>query len=210
MPLLATSGLKFRLPTLEGNEVLVGPDPEICKVKGVMFGARKQFLLNEFGEQAFYDVLARLSLKALALARTPLAGNWYDFANLVEYDRAIHDFGHAKHPEILVLLGAASAEFAMGRVYRALDDTVLTKSLENVAAFHQQYQKYGRVQFKKTDRGGLMMYFDYPCYSPVFCASAIGFFLEAILRHGGTSPGVEETRCHCRGDGVCVYDLEWR
>ena len=58
--------------------------------------------------------------------------------------------------------------------------------LENNASFHDQYQKFGIVHFEKTPNGAQMIYANYPCYSPIFCASAFGYFLESILRHGGT------------------------
>ena len=56
------------LPRMEGKEVLVGPKPDIAKVKGVMFGARKQFLIETLGEQGFYDMLVRLSPRAMGTA----------------------------------------------------------------------------------------------------------------------------------------------
>ena len=55
-----------------------------------------------------------------------------------------------------------------------------------------------------------MVYSDYPCYSPIFCASGTGFFLEAIYRHGGTEPSVIETKCQTLGDHTCTYEMTWR
>jgi len=54
-----------------------------------------------------------------------------------------------------------------------------------------------------------MACYDNPCYSPLYCASAVGFFWEALLRHGARQARVEESKCHCRGDRVCLYELEW-
>ncbi|MGA7615691.1 MAG: hypothetical protein WBX15_10995 [Thermoanaerobaculia bacterium] len=211
MSLLLESESSLGTPApLAGNEVLLGPDPSVCKIKGVMFGGRKQFLLDQFGEEGYYAVLARLSPETLKITRTPLASAWYDFAALVELDKTIYEFGKEKHPHILELVGAASAELGIGRVYRMLDNTELLKFLENIASFHQQYQKYGRVEFHKTPHGARMDYLEYPCYSPYYCASALGFYKEAILRHGGTDPRVVEVKCHCRGDAVCSFEMEWK
>ena len=198
------------LPRLEGKEVLVGPNPDIAKVKGVMFGGRKQFLVDTAGEEGFATVLARLSPRTLSYAKTPLASSWCEFESLIELDRAIYDTLKAKHPNVLALIGAASAELGIGKVYKSLDNADLTKSLESVALFNNQYQKFGRVEFQKTPTGGRMVYSDYPVYSPIYCASAVGFFLEAILRHGGTDPTVVETKCQTLGDRVCNYDMTWR
>jgi hypothetical protein len=196
------------LPRLDGKEKLTGSDD--AKVKGVMFGGRKQFLTDTVGEEGYYAILAKLPPAALTAARTPLASSWYDFASLVQFDRAIYEALRAKYPNVLALMGAASAELGIGRVYKSLDSTKLEDFLDSQTLFHSQFQKFGRVRFEKTDRGGRMIYSNYPVYSPIFCASAVGFFLEAILRHGGEQPGVTETTCQTRGDDTCTYELTWR
>jgi hypothetical protein len=212
MPLLLQSERPFlSAPVLTGEERLVDPQrPEICMVKGVMFAARRRFLKEQFGDAELQAILGALSAQTRAYAENPLAGSWCEFAALVELDRAIHQRLSRSRPDILTLLGAASAEYGIGRIYRALDTGELTKFLEGIASFHQQYQKYGRTVFTRTSGGAQMAYHDYVCYSPVFCASAPGFYVEAILRHGGRHPEVEELKCTCRGDGVCLYDLRWR
>ena len=197
-------------PRLGGREVLVDPaNPGTCKVKGVMFAARQRFVKEVFGAEEFRQLVAGLSARTQACAKAPLAGSWYEFASLVEYDRALHLRFSERYPHVLALLGAASAEYGLGKVYRALDEKELIEFLNGIANFHAQFQDYGRVVFTPTPGGGRMAYHDYACYSPIFCASAIGFFMEAILRHGGQAPRVEEVRCHCQGDGVCLYDLRW-
>jgi len=195
------------LPRLDGKQVLTAANPEIAKVKGVIFASRKQFLTEM---NALDAVAAKLSPKTAAQLRTPLASGWYDFASLVEVDRAIYDVFHAKQPNILALVGAASAEYGIGKVYKALDSKELVKFLENEATFHSQFQRFGNVEFQQTPRGGRMIYTNYPVYSPIYCASAVGFFLEAILRHGGHDPTVIEARCQCHGQQSCTYELTWK
>ena len=41
-------------------------------------------------------------------------------------------------------------------------------------------------------------------------SSAFGYFLESILRHGGTEPTVTETRCQCLGDSTCTFEMTWQ
>ena len=82
--------------------------------------------------------------------------------------------------------------------------------MEERDVLHNQYQKFGSVKFEKTPTGGRMTYMNYPCYSPIYCASAVGFFLESILRHGGTEPNVVESRCQCLGEKTCVFEMTWR
>lgn len=198
-------------PNLSGREVLEDPArPGVCVVKGVMLVGRQKFLREQFGERDLQTVLEKLSPATYKLAATPLSGAWVPFGALIEYDRAILEHFKDRHPNVLALVGAASAGYGIGTVYRILDNQELTKFLEGIAHFHEQFQKFGRVVFTKTPKGGVMEYFDYPCFSRVFCESAVGFFLEAILRHGGRDPQVSESKCHCRGDGVCRYEMTWK
>jgi predicted hydrocarbon binding protein len=208
--LLERKGTSAPPPRLDGKEVLVGPNPDVAKVKGVMFGGRKQFLIDATAEQGFYNLLAHLSPRTMTYTRTPLASSWCEFESLIELDRTIHETLKAKYPNVLALIGAASAELGIGRVYKSLDSAELLKFLENNALFHSQYQKFGNVRFEKTANGAKMIYTDYPCYSPIYCASAHGYFIESILRHGGTDPNVSETKCQTLGDASCTFEMTWR
>jgi predicted hydrocarbon binding protein len=210
MSLLKDRKTPVAAPRLEGKEVLTGPDPSVAKVKGVMFGGRKQFLVDTLGEERFHKLLETLSPRTRGYVKTPLASSWCEFESLIELDRAIHNELKGEYPNVLALIGAASAELGVGRVYRSLDSEELTQFLENNAAFHNQYQKFGTQKFEKTPNGGRMTYSGYPVYSPVYCASAVGFFLETILRHGGTEPTVTETKCQCQGEKACVFEMTWR
>jgi predicted hydrocarbon binding protein len=210
MSLLKERPASGHAPRVEGKEVLIGPDPAVCKVKGVMFGGRKQFLLETLGEEGFQRFLQKLPPRTRTYVKTPLASSWCEFESLIELDRAISEELKATHPNVLALIGAASAELGIGRVYRSLDSEELEKFLENNALFHDQYQKFGNVKFEKTPNGARMIYSNYPCYSPVYCASAIGYFQESILRHGGVDPSVAETKCQCHGDKTCTFEMTWR
>jgi len=175
-----------------------------------MFGGRKQFLLDTIGEEGFGKLLAKLTPRTRGYTKTPLASSWCEFESLIELDRAIHDELKGKYPNVLALVGAASAELGVNRVYKSLDSEELEKFLENNALFHNQYQKFGTVKFEKTPNGARMIYSGYPCYSPIYCASAFGYFQESILRHGGTNPTVTETKCQCHGDKTCTFELNWK
>jgi hypothetical protein len=208
--LLAERKSSGPVPRLDGKQVLTGPNPEIAKIKGVVLASRKQFITSMFGEEGFNAIVAKVSPRTAGQLRTPMASAWYDFATLIEVDRAMYDAFHLKHPNVLALAGAASAEYGIGKVYKALDSEELVKFLENEAMFHSQFQRFGNVEFQQTPRGGRMIYTNYPVYSPVYCASAVGFFMEAILRHGGHDPAVTEPRCQCHGQPSCTFELTWK
>lgn len=56
---------------------------------------------------------------------------------------------------------------------------------------------------------GRMIHSCYTSYSPLYCASAIGFYRECIHLHGGTKIEVWESACQCRGDASCTFDWTW-
>jgi len=210
MSLLMQQKSAAHAPRLEGKEVLVGPDPSVCKVKGVMFGGRKTFLVDTIGEAGFNEILQKLSPRTRGYVKTPLASSWCEFESLIELDRTIHEELKSKYPNVLALIGAASAELGIGRIYRSLDSAELEQFLQTNAMFHDQYQKFGIVKFEKTPNGARMIYSNYPCYSPIYCASAIGYFQESILRHGAADPNVTETKCQCLGEKTCTFEMTWR
>jgi predicted hydrocarbon binding protein len=208
--LMQRKGAGVQPPRLEGKEILTGPNPDAAKVKGVMFGGRKQFLIDVAGEEGFAAIVAKLSPRTATYTKTPLASSWCEFGSLIELDRTIHEALKQKYPNVLALIGAASAELGIGRVYKSLDSTELLKFLENQAMFHNQFQKFGNVRFEKTTNGGRMVCSDYPVYSPIYCASAAGFYMESILRHAGGDPTVNETKCQTLGDSYCAFEMTWR
>jgi len=178
-------------------------------VSGVMFGARKEVITQLFGDRSFYSIIAKLTPTTLKLALSPSAEGWYPFSSLIEYDRATHETLAAQCPYVLELLGAASAELGMTRVYRQLNREKLAEFLDQVAPFHSHFQKFGRAEVEQRHGNAHVRYLDYPCYSPIFCASGIGYFLEAVMRHGGRDADVQHPLCLTRGDDVCDFELRW-
>lgn len=209
-------------PSLDGNEVFIDVlHPERSMVRGVMHAARKRFVTAQFGASAYervvaayLDVMVARHGEARRRKLTddvgwPLSNALYSFETLIELDRTICATITPANPHMLVFLGAASAEFGIGTIYRAFDSRELLAFLQGIVLMHERFQKYGRVSCHVTSNGAQMRYEDCTCYSPVFCATAHGFFAEAILRHGGRDPHVTETTCTCRGARACTYDLEW-
>lgn len=178
-------------------------------VSGVMFGARKEVITQLFGDRAFYSIIAKLTPETLKIALSPSAEAWYPFRALVEYDRATHDTLAPQCAYVLELLGAASAELGMTRVHRKLNREKLAEFLDQVAPFHSHFQKFGRAEVEQRHGHAHVRYLEYPCWSPIFCASGIGYFLEAVMRHGGRDAAVTHPQCMTRGDAVCDYELTW-
>lgn len=203
-PLLMQMGGPKHPVSLDGAELLTDDS-----VRGTMFSARKEIITQIFGDRTFYAIMAKLSPASLKIALSPAAESWYSFRMLVEYDRATHETLSPQCPYVLPLLGAASAELGMLRVFRKLNREQLAEYLDQVEPFLSTFQKFGHAEVEQEHGHAFVRYTDYPCYSPIYCASAIGYFLEAVMRHGGRDADVLHPRCFTRGDSVCEYELTW-
>jgi hypothetical protein len=206
--LLKTGGPPRGALSLEGDERL-SCEGTPCLVNGVMFAARKEFLSQCFGEKAFYRLIADLPPEVRPSALRPVADTWVPFAHIIELDRAIWREYRTKYDYILELIGAASAAVAM-RIYHELDDERLRVYINQTAVFHRHYQNFGQATLTGTNEGVIFQHHQHFCFSRIYCATGIGFFLETIMRHGGKDVDVTHPQCMSAGDGYCEYVMQWR
>lgn len=136
---------------------------------------------------------------------------WYDFADLIAVDRAIAEVYGQSNPAILREVGAHSARLNFGGVYKVYRRESIHEFLETGARFHSQMMDFGEAAYVKTGTSSAqMIHSDYSSYSPLFCESGLGFYLEAVRLHGARDVQGNETFCQCRGDKSCTFDLRWR
>lgn len=161
---------------------------------------------------ALEELLARLPDEIRSgLSGAVLATSWYPFRWLVELDRAIaRRFEPSDEAAVLRDLGRYSARENLSTTYKVFDRRNNHEFFENSTLLHRQFQDFGTLEYERTgERSGRMSYHDYPCYSPVFCASGRGYFEQCLVSHGATSVQVEEIKCQCRGDDGCVFEMRW-
>lgn len=207
--LLKEGGPRLGPLSLAGREQLTSDAAAPCLVNALMFAARKEFLLQYFDERSYYRIVTDLPAETRPLALHPVADTWVPFGHIVEFDRAIWREFSSTYSYILELIGAASAAVAM-RIYHELDDERLRVYLNQTAVFHRHYQNFGQATVTGTADGVIFQHHQHACYSRVYCATGVGFFLETILRHGGKDPEVTHAQCQALGDDYCEYLLQWR
>jgi hypothetical protein len=142
--------------------------------------------------------------------RTVMAASWYSFADMIALDRVIvNRFGHGDLA-FLQELGAYSARQNLAGVDRFFQRSGVHEFFRRAALMHSQLQDFGTARYEELGAAaGRMILGRYTSYSPLYCASAIGFYRQCIRLHGGTSVEVYETDCQCRGDDACVFTLAW-
>jgi hypothetical protein len=147
---------------------------------------------------------------ARILARQILPTDWISLRSLIQVDRAIARHmkaGEETFPE----LGRHSARRSLGGVYKSFMSGEPHRFFADMSMLHTRFQNFGTSGYeRKGENGGLMRIQGYTEFSPVFCASGLGYYEEALKMMKAKGPvRVKETTCQCSGDPACTYELSW-
>jgi hypothetical protein len=159
------------------------------------------------GDAALVQLVGSLPPDASHEIGSTLPASWCSFASLVTLDRAIaHQYGN----NVLKDLGRFSARINLDTTYRLYKRDDIHDFFKRSAALHSQFQDFGTALYEQTgDHRGRMIHTGYTCFSPTYCASAIGYYEEALRIHNGRNVIVTESSCQCAGDSSCTFVLRW-
>jgi hypothetical protein len=176
------------------------------RVKGVMVRAHLDWVRDHHDRTEVIEFFEAVP----ASMRTVLTASWYPFADIVALDRLIMNrFGHGEL-SFLQKLGAYSARQSLTGVYRFFQRSGVHEFFRRSALLHGQYQDFGTASYDgHAETAGRMLHDGYPSFSPLYCASAAGFYRECIRLHGGMAVEVWEPECQCRGDAACAFEMAW-
>ncbi len=140
-----------------------------------------------------------------------LATQWIPFRCLVRIDRALAGAVGGPLPEILRQMGRHSAAINLGGVYRVFVKDQPHQFFTQMTLLHSRFQSFGQPVYERTgERSGRLRIEGCEEYSPVYCASALGYYEGALEMMSVEGPvGARETTCQCAGDAVCRYELSW-
>ncbi|HSP35876.1 MAG TPA: hypothetical protein VLU46_16305 [Thermoanaerobaculia bacterium] len=177
------------------------------RIKGGMLRAHLEWVRRTHGEAALTQLVSSLAAEVSHDVQSVLPTTWCAFATLVTLDRAIaRQYGH----NVLKDLGRFSARINLDTTYRLYKRADIHEFFAKAAALHSQFQDFGSATYEQNgDHGGRMIHAGYPCFSPVFCASAIGYYEEALRIHNGRNVIVTESGCQCAGDASCTFVMRW-
>ncbi len=181
-------------------------------IKGSMMAAHFRWLKEQRtpGEQAqFWGTLPRDVHQRVSGMILPVS--WYSFADLIAVDRALVDLFGSGVATLLREVGAYSARINLSGVYKKFTRSSVHEFLENGARLHGNFQDFGEVAYVKSSAvSARMIHTNYSSYSPLYCESAIGYYVEAVSMHGVADVVAVETSCQCRGDESCTFMIRWR
>lgn len=182
------------------------------RLKGGVFRSHIRWIQDHHGEAGVKRVFESLSDEvSSALSSVILATSWYPFAWLIELDKAIGKiWAPRREKELIRDLGRYSATINLTTTYKAFSRDTNHEFFQNSAILHKQFQDFGDVTYEQTgDDSGKMIHRGYPCFSPIFCASALGYYEACLHSHGAVIVNVTEPLCQCRGDDSCTFELSW-
>jgi hypothetical protein len=195
--------------------LLPSPEPQerlgTGRVKGSLLRAHLDWVRDHRSRDETIEFFESLPAPLRHALSAVLPTTWHSFATLIAVDRLIVDhFGHGRL-DLIEELGTWSARNTLGGVYRFFRRDDLHDFFARAALLHAQYQDFGTASYDATGEStGRMVHRGYTSYSPLYCASAIGFYRECISLHGGTRVTIAESSCHCLGDAACTFELAWQ
>jgi hypothetical protein len=181
-------------------------------VKGTMLQAHMAWAADRLGPA--WKARLQPHLDAFGTARVDrdvLATEWIPLALLVQIDRAIARETGGVPERVFGELGRHSATINLGGVYKAFVPDEPHTFFEQMAFLHDRFLNFGRCAYGRSGpRAGRIRMEDYPEYSPVFCASAMGYYEGALLTMRVPGPVVvKEASCQCAGDEACAFEMAW-
>jgi hypothetical protein len=198
---------KSMLKSGRATEVLTGGH-----LKGGMFRSHLKWVHDQGSAADLQHILERLPEAARRQLSGPvLATQWLPFSWIVDLDRAIAEQFGDGHRNIMRELGRFSAVVNSGTIHKLLEQKSPHDFFRSSVLLHSQFQDFGHVSYEETGpTAGRRVQSGCDFYSPVFCASAVGYYDGCIESHGGKSPSVQETECQCFGDPSCTFEMSWK
>lgn len=191
---------------VEPASVVAAEQLEGGKVHSSVAAAHLRWVRDYHGDVALRDLFSRLDRKLAGALSAD--GEWLSFEGLVALDRAIERrFGRGRRG-FLRELGRYSAHLNLTGVH--VRGAAIHDFFHRSAVLHARFQDFGSIAYH--ERGlttGSMTHGGAECFSPVWCASAIGYYEQALVMQDAIPLRVAETACRCNGDTHCAFELEW-
>jgi hypothetical protein len=182
------------------------------EIKGLVIQARKEFVEEYFGADAWQKILGALPPDdRKLLGDLILTAKWYPFEIGERIDRAIVNvFGGGKE-KFFEDIGVKSAQRSLTKVHKSFltpgDPQAFLKKSDVIYKF---YYDTGRREYTPTGpTSGVMTTYDAKTFSIPDCLTVLGWHKEALRMCGARNvEGVEE-ECRAKGGSCCRYRFTW-
>ncbi len=182
------------------------------EIKGIILQARKDFVDDNFGPDAWQKVVASLPEGDRGMVGDLiLAAKWYPFELGERLDRAIVNVLGDGKEKIFEVIGAKSAQRSLLKVHKSF----LTKGdpqafLAKAETIYKAYYDTGRREYTPTGpNSGFLTTYDAKTFSGPDCLTVVGWYREALELCGARNVEVVEEECRAKGGSVCRYRVKW-
>jgi uncharacterized protein (TIGR02265 family) len=182
------------------------------QVKGAVILARRAFVREEFGEEAWQQLLEALPEEDREhLDGFILTASWYPFELNDRLDAAIVERLGGGDKAIFESIGSWSAKKNLAGPHK----TFLTPGnprgfMEMSDRIYNFYYDTGERKFEATgDSSGVMTTYGAETFSETDCLTVIGWYRQALEMCGATQVAIDEVACRARGAEFCRYELRW-
>lgn len=183
------------------------------KIKGLVLNARKDFVKEHFGEEAWEKVLNALSSQDQEVLKDIiLTAKWYPFEIGERLDKAIvSELGRGRE-RIFEEIGVKSAQRGLTKVHKSFitpgDPQAFMKKANFIYKF---YYDTGYREYEETGPdSGVLITYEAETFSVPDCLTVIGWYKEALKLCGAEYVEAVEEECRAKGGSCCRYRFQWR
>ncbi|MBN1163396.1 MAG: heme NO-binding domain-containing protein [Candidatus Krumholzibacteriota bacterium] len=182
------------------------------EIKGLILHARKAFVIEHFGEEAWQKVLSSLPERDReVLSEIILTAQWYPFEIGSRLDNAIVKVLGGGDKKIFEEIGVKSAQRGLLKIHQSFltpgDPQAFMKKAKVIYKF---YYDTGYREYEETGpTSGVMTTYEAETFSQPDCLTVIGWYKEALKLCGAREVEVVEEECRARGGSCCRYRFKW-
>ncbi|MGD1047434.1 MAG: heme NO-binding domain-containing protein [Candidatus Krumholzibacteriaceae bacterium] len=182
------------------------------EIKGLILQARKDFVEDSFGKDAWQKVMEALPPEDRArLGDLILAAKWYPFELGERLDRAIVNVLGEGKEKIFEEIGAKSALRGLLKVHKSfLTPGDPQAFLGKAGVIYKFYYDTGRREYTPTGpTSGVLTTYEAKTFSVPDCLTVIGWHKEALKMCGARNIEIVEEECRAKGGSCCRYRVKW-
>lgn len=185
--------------------------PGKAQVKGTMLQAHLDWLSKKVPDvkAAIKPHISEDDFKLLHSGAYATA--WIPLKSLVAIDRAIAKAAKAETDQTFREMGRHSAHANLSGIYASFVTDEPHRFFEKQTRLHSRFEDFGRSVYQVVGpREGRLRLEDCAEFSPVHCASALGYFIGALETMKAPGPiDVREVECVCIGSPACVFQIKF-
>jgi hypothetical protein len=183
------------------------------KIKGTVISARREFVKEHFGEEAWVKIVNALPTgDQLQIKGTILSSTWYPFEIGSHLDKAIVQVLGKGRESFFEELGAESARRSLAREHKTFVTNCDPQAfMKKAGIIYKFYYDSGSREYKETGPvSGIITTHNSETYSVPDCLTVIGWYKEALKMCGAKEVTAIEEECRAKGGSCCRYRFQWK